>query len=458
VGSFAKQKIPSRMLAVFLAFAIFFPVGSYGALNLELTKGVNAKIPLAVLPFAWQGNESSPPVNLAKIIRHDLALSGKFSLANVPNNSAANLPNTVGKVDFSYWRKQGLNNLVIGQLQSQGAGQYQLNYSLLNLFKNQQQITPTSSSDAAFNPQNNPVLATKTLTVQKSQLTMTAHQIANQIYQQLTGSPGFFTTKIAYVLATKKPDDTIQYALNITNFDGTDTKTLLSSAQPIMSPSWSPDHQKLAYVSFQTGYSAIYTYNLANGNRRLLASYSGINGAPAWSPDGKSLAVVLSKSGNANIYQLNLSNGRLTQLTTGFAGDTKPTWSPDGQSIAFTSNRSGTPQIYELNVASKKVTQITHQGIYNADPAFSPVGNSIAYIHKKNGNFDIVLRDLSSGQSQYLTDGQEANSPTFSPNGNLVLYSVLSNGISQLAFVSINKEIQESLPPQKGDMVEPSWS
>lgn len=436
-------------------FCMCLPYLAFGALNLELTKGTHAAIPVAVLPFVWSGQKSQPPKAIGAMIQHALSLSGRFrfvSTNHVP------VPSSISQVDFKYWRNQGLNSLVIGRLQSQGDDQYQVTFSLINLFKNQAQITPQTSGQAAFNPQNNPVLATKTFTVKTKQLRKVAYQIADQVYQSLIGSPGFFSSKIAYVAVTQTQDEGNLYALMIANFDGTDPQTVLTSSQPIMSPSWSPDRKRLAYVSFQSGAAAIYTFNLSNGNRRLLASYAGINGAPAWSPDGKRLAIVLSKSNHANIYSLNLSTGRLKPLTKGWASNTKPAWSPDGTSLLFTSNRSGTPQIYQINLATKQVKAVTFRGVYNVDPAFSPTGQWMAFIHQQGKNYRLMLKNLRTHQLNTLVVAKGTTSPTFSPNGYLVLYAKLVNGQSQLALVSVDGRVRALLPAMKGDTVEPAWS
>ncbi len=430
------------------------------ALDLELTKGVKARVPIAVVPFSQQGVAVKPPVDVSQVITADLRYSGQFRLPS--EQAMTQRPYQVSQVKFNYWRSLGVSAILIGQVQSQGEGQYLVSATLVNLFKNKKPTVPQTAQSAAYDPANNPVLFHVTFTVNKAQLRQVAHRIANRVYQDLLGLPGYFTTRLAYVGVTQQPIKGLErYNLMLADYDGYDAYPLLSSNQPLAAPSWSPDGKYLAYVSYENGgQPAVYQIDVKTKQRKLLAEFpGGVNDKPVWSPNGKQLALVLAKTGVPKIYLLNLTSGKLTQLTHGWSVDTDPAWMPDGKSLVFVSNRSGSPQLYQLNLTSDKAKLVTYNGGYNASPNVASNGEVIALLHGAGGQYNIALLNLKLGQFELLTSNGLAHSPSFSPLGNLVVYSTYLAGHENLAMVSSDGSVQFDLPNPLGlDQRQPAWS
>ncbi|MBY0543919.1 MAG: Tol-Pal system beta propeller repeat protein TolB [Gammaproteobacteria bacterium] len=430
-----------RKLILFVGIVLSFIASqeAMAALNIELTQGVAAAIPIAIVPFTQDGQVL--PTDITTAIRNDLGNSGQF---NVLASGAANqFPHTVGDVNTDYWRSKNVDDLVVGHVNALGNGQYQVSFSLINL----------------FNQAPNNVLLTQEYTVNQSELRGVAHHISDLIYQQLTGVRGIFSTKLAYVLVQRTASQAPQFKLMVSDADGYNAKPILISSQPIMSPAWSPDGQQISYVSFESYLPQIYVSTIANGQRRLITSFSGINGAPEWSPDGKNLAVALSKGGaNPNIYMLSMSSGKLTQLTNDWSINTEPSWSKDGQTLLFTSDRGGSPQIYEMNLQTKAVQRLTFDGTYNASASFTSDGQNVVLLNRQSGQFNIGLLNLQSGNLQLLTRGGMNQSPSVAPNGKMVVYATKVAGKNLLAMVSTDGKVNMQLPDQQGDVQEPAWS
>ncbi|MCW5590049.1 MAG: Tol-Pal system beta propeller repeat protein TolB [Legionellales bacterium] len=434
-----------RLLQVTIAsLGFLFLNPTYALLNIELTRWVNNAIPIAVVPFAGQGQDFSQDNNIAGVISSDLKNSGQFRL--LPVNKMSQFPSNIAGVDFPYWRKFGMDDLVIGQVQGSG-GQYSVQTSLLNLFANQAQ------------DKNQSVLLNQTFNIPENQMRSLAHHISDLIYQRLLGIRGIFSTRLAYVNVVRSPGQRARYSLEISDADGYNPKVLLRSWKPIMSIDWSPDGKKLAYVSFENGNSQIFMQDITSGSRQLITSFKGINSAPAFSPDGRTLAVVLSKSGSPKIYTVNLSNGSMRQLTQGYSIDTEPSWSPDGSSIVFTSDRGGSPQIYKINLASGAISRVTFDGSFNARASYTPDGKSIVMLHRDaQGNFDIASQDLATGTLKLLTGSGIEESPSIAPNGQMILYASNVGSRVQLAMVSADGRVKLNLPSRDGDVQSPAWS
>lgn len=430
------RKLLLTMVA--LTLGILAP-NAFAVLNIELTQGIAAAIPIAVVPFS-QGNNSAP-TDIAAVIHNDLANSGQFNVAD--NGSFNQYPQSVDQVNNSYWQSKNVDDIVIGNVQPVGSGQYKVSFSLVSLFNQA--------------PSN--VLLTQQYTVNQNELRGVAHHISDLVYQQLTGVPGIFSTRLAYVLVQRNADQTAKYMLMVSDEDGYNAKPILVSSQPIMSPSWSPSGKQIAYVSFESFLPQIYVSDVASGQRKLITSFNGINGAPEWSPDGKQLAVALSRgSANPNIYTLNLASGGLQQVTNDWSINTEPTWSPDGQSLLFTSDRGGSPQVYEINLANKATQRVTFDGSYNASASFTPDAQNIVLLSRQNNAYDIAFLNLQSGNLQLLTHGGNNQSPSVAPNGKMVVYATKAGGKNVLAMVSTDGKVNMQLPDQLGDVQEPAWS
>ncbi|BCX88453.1 TolB protein [Methylomarinovum tepidoasis] len=424
-----------RFLASWLGLALLLCSAARAELTIEITRGIEGAIPIAVAPFAWTG-PTPPPVDVAAVIRADLARSGQFR--PLPPQDMLTRPAAVPEaVNWRVWQTLGQDYLVIGQVESPSPERYEVQFHLLDVYRKE-------------------ALAGYRLPARPAGLRKTAHRIADILYEKITGRPGAFATRIAYVIVTEADGRRI-YRLQIADADGYNPRTVVISPEPLMSPAWSPDGQQIAYVSFERRRPAIYVQTLATGAREKIAAFPGINGAPAWSPDGGRLALTLSKDGSPDIYVLDLASRRLRRLTHSFAIDTEPAWSPDGKRLVFTSDRGGSPQIYTIPAGGGAVRRLTFQGNYNARATFSPDGGKLALVHGGQG-YRIAVLDLASGRLQVLTDGPLDESPSFAPNGSMILYATQAGGRGQLAAVSVDGRVRQRLGTEQGDVREPAWS
>lgn len=410
----------------FIATCILFFTSATYALDLELTQGINAALPIGINTF---GQDSSAH-ELTEVIDNDLRLSGQFKI--IP---AAGLDGQ----STALWQRAGADSVLSGRVSRISGGRFDVSFQLV---------------DAASQGH---ILLAKSYQVSEQQLRALAHHISDEVYEKLTGEHGIFSTKIAYILVKRGVGKT-QYSLEVADVDSSNPQSLLVSSEPIMSPAWSPDGTKIAYVSFEKKKAQIFNVVVATGQRRLLTDFPGINGAPAWSPDGQSLAVVLSKGGNPKVYTVDLATGAMKQRTFGEAIDTEPRFSPDGRSLLFTSGRGGSPQIYRLSLADGAITRITFDGNYNARASYTPNQQHIVMLHREDGQFNIGVQDMNSGRISPLTNSPMDESPTVSPNGRLVLYATRYQDRGVLAMTSIDGRIKMRLPSRDGDVQEPAWS
>ena len=426
------------MKKIWLLIAVLFmQVQNASALTIEITEGAEGALPVAVVPFGWARGGKPPSQDVAKIISDDLKRSGRFKTMPVADMLAR--PQSADQVEFRDWKVLGMENLVVGQVKPNGPGGYMVRFQLFDVFKGEQLSgynIPTTERD----------------------LRATAHQIADIIYEKLTGQRGAFATRIAYVTSTQKGGGESKVALKVADADGFNSQTIVTSDEPLMSPAWSPDGRKLAYVSFEKARPSIYVQEVFTGRRQKVSSYKGINGAPAWSPDGRKLALTLSKDGGPDIYVYNLNRKTLSRLTKHYGIDTEPAWSPDGRFIIFTSDRGGKPQIYRVPSMGGKVKRITFEGSYNARASYSPDGKSITMVTRQGRDFRIGVLDMESGGLQVLSEGRLDESPSFAPNGGMVIYATKINSKGELAAVSVDGRVRQRLALQEGDVREPVWS
>lgn len=404
-------------------------------LTIEITKGLDHGMPVAIVPFGWSG-PGRLPQDVSAVVQADLVRSGRFNA--LPEKDFLSMPHSDKDVIFKDWRLIKAEALVIGSVHLLAPGKYELEFRLYDVFKQSQ-------------------LAGYRYVVGADQLRMVAHQISDVIYEKLTGVPGAFNTRIAYITRSAE-NRAIVFRLQVADSDGYNARTILRSPQPLMTPKWSPDGTRLAYVSFERGHSVVYIQNVLTGVRIKIADFPGINGAPAWSPDGTRLALSLSKDGNAEIYVMNLADRSLTRLTRNPAIDTEPSWSPDGRYIVFTSDRSGAPQIFRMNSDGSDVARMTFEGDYNAAPCYSPDGKMLALITESQGQFHAALLHLRDSALQILTTTTLDESPSFAPNGQIILYATIVRGRGVLATVSVDGRVRQLLKSPEGDVREPAWS
>ncbi|MES2663444.1 MAG: Tol-Pal system beta propeller repeat protein TolB [Pseudomonadota bacterium] len=426
----------SRLVAIFCTFFLLcasFNARAQSLLTIEITSNQANAISIAVAPFGWNVN-GLPQEDVAQIVADDLQRSGQFKpLRRADMLSRPTKPNEVLMPD---WKILGVDYLVIGDIKPNGNG-FGLDFSLYDIYKGT--VVPLPAN-----------------TLRTTDLRDGAHYISDLIYEKITGVRGAFSTEILYI-TVERVGKQATYKLQKADADGHRPRVILQSKDPILSPSWAPDGEHIAYVSFRTGRPAVYMQNLRTGQERQLTRFKGLNGAPDWSPDGRSMAMVLSKDGNPEIYSMDLASGQLKRLTNHYAIDTEPRWAPDGKSLVFTSNRGGSPQIYRLSVRDGAVERLTFNGEYNARGSLTPDGQSLVMVHQ-NGGFKIAVQHLKRRQFNILTETRLDESPTLAPNGVMMLYATQQGNAGILSAVSMDGRTKMNLPAKNVEVREPSWS
>ena len=420
-----------KKLVLASAIGLCFAPSSYAEMSIEITEGVESATPIAIVPFASQG----APLDLSSIVSSDLQRSGYFNPLN-PQNMPSR-PSTADAIHFADWKGLGQNYIVIGRIQPNGA-QFNIEFELFDVAKGESLLGYRMSSSA-------------------NDLRKTAHHISDLIYERLMGKKGVFSGRIAYITSTRQGAQS-KHQLMVADADGANAKAIAISPEPLMSPAWSPDAARIAYVSFEKKSAAIYTQTLATGQRERVAEFPGINGAPAWSPDGTKLAITLSKDGSPDIYILDLGSRNVTKLTKNRSIDTEPTWSPDGRNIVFTSDRGGKPQLYVVPTQGGEERRITFSGSYNARASFSPDGKYLTMVHGNGGDYRIGVMDVNSKSISVLTSGPLDESPSFAPNGSMVLYASRKGSTGYLSAVSVDGKMQQKLVFDSTEVREPAWS
>jgi len=416
-----------KLHTLLFSATLLMGVAAHAQVRVEIAGVSGTQIPVAVAAFA---DESVAPDQVSAIIRADLERSGVFKVID-----ARQAISDTASVDLGAFKASGADALVVGSVSRLADGRFQVRYKLLDTVK-QTQLSQLSDAVSARNTR------------------LEAHRIADDVYEKLTGVRGIFSTRISYVKVNPSGGNH-SYELVVADADGENEQVAAYGRESIISPAWSPDGTKVAYVSFEKRKPIIYVQNLVTGQRAIIANEKGSNSAPSWSPDGTRLALSLSKTGNTQVFIVNADGSGMHRLTNGNGIDTEPQFSADGQSIYFVSDRSGGPQIYKMSVNGGQPTRVTFKGSYNISPRVSPDGKTLAWISQRDGVFSLYAMDLASGQEQRLADG--ATEPSFSPNGKYIMYANKGGGRASLAVVSVDGRVKQRLSTQAGNIKEPSW-
>jgi TolB protein len=425
------KKLVNALLVATLALG----APAFSQLRITITEGVTDPIDIAVVPFG-RAVPADGGLDVAQVIQRDLESTGRFK--GMPRTDMVFTPTTAADVDAPGWKQQRVDYVVVGRVSALADGQVRIDAELVNVLTGQRISGPYSVAPASI-------------------IRNAAHRIADALYEKIIGVKGAFATRIAYVSVDGKPP-TQRYELFVADSDGANRVRILASPLPIMSPAWSPDGEWLAYVSFERRVSAIFVQHRRSGKKTMVSARAGINGAPSYSPDGKKLAITLSGSnGNLDIYLLELASGQLTRLTDDPGIDTEAVMSIDG-TVYFTSDRSGAPQIYRVTPgSSERPKRVTFTGSYNARPRISPDGKQLAMLTLDQGAYRIAIQDLASGTVQVLSKGRQEESPSFAPNGAMLIFAGREHGQGVLETVSVDGQVSARLDADAGEVREPVW-
>lgn len=417
-------------------FVLLWAAMLHAEVRIEITQGVNTARPIGVVPFKWAGSGAAPE-DVGGIVSADLRNSGKFN--PIDRSRLPQQPTSAQEVQPAAWSALGIDAVVVGQVTSNPDGSYQVAYQLVD----------TGGAPGT-------VLAHNSYKVTKQWLRYAAHTASDEVFEKLTGVKGAFRTRIAYVVQTNGGQ--FPYELRVSDYDGFNQFVVHRSPQPLMSPAWSPDGSKVAYVTFESGKSALVVQTLSNGAIRQVASFPRHNGAPAFSPDGTKLAFALSKTGSLNLYVMDLASGQTRQITDGRYNSTEPSWFPDSQTLAYTSDQAGAPQIYKIGINGGSPQRITWEGSQNQDADVSADGKTMVMISSAGGAQHVAKQDLVTGAVQTLTSTFLDESPSLAPNGTMVIYSSTQGMGSVLQLVSTDGRFKARLPATDGQVKSPAWS
>ena len=385
-----------------------------------------SQMPIAVATFR---GEAQAPQKIGAIVKADLERSGVFRAVDT---AGAVLDETT-RPDLTAWRQKGVDSLVTGSVTPLADGRFDVRLRLWDTVRGQD-------------------LGSQNYAVSAADLRLSAHRIADFVYEKLTGEKGIFSTRIAYITKAGA-----RYTLWVADADGENAQSALGSPEPIISPAWSPNGSQLAYVSFESRKPVIYSHDVASGKRRLIANFRGSNSAPAWSSDGRQIVATLSREGGSQLYVMDANGGEPRRLTQSSSIDTEPAFSADGKSIYFVSDRGGAPQIYRMSSSGSNIERVTFTGNYNISPALSPDGKYLAYVSRVGGAFKLQVMDLGSGNATPITDTTADESPSFAPNSRLIVYATQQQGKEALMTTTLDGKIKARLAGASGDIREPDW-
>lgn len=418
------HKAVFRLLGSLVFFGLSLP--TLAQFRVEVSGVGVTQLPIAIVAFRGQDQVSQ---KISSIVQADLDRSGQFRLIE----ASSLVLDELTKPDVALWRAKSADSLLSGSVTRLVDGRFDVRFRLWDVVRGQD-------------------LGGQSYAVTQADLRLSAHRIADFVYERLTGYKGAFSTRIAYVTNVDQ-----RYQLWVADADGENAQSALTSPEPIISPAWSPSGGQLAYVSFESRKPVIYTHDVASGKRRLIANFRGSNSAPAWSPDGRTLAVTLSREGGSQLYAIGANGGEPRRLIQSSGIDTEPAYSPDGTSLFFVSDRGGSPQIYKMPAAGGSVERVTFTGNYNVSPVISPDGRWLAYISRVNGTFKLHVMELASGTVSSITDSTADESPSFAPNSRLIVYATQQHGREALMTTTLDGKVKARLSGQTGDIREPDW-
>jgi len=429
-----------KMRHIFWLTLILTNIVTAAELNIEITQGVDNPIPIAVVPFSWEGTGALSE-DVAAVVSADLQQVGEFRA--LPPGNMLSMPDEAAEVFFRDWRILAQDYLLVGKItHSPGSQLVQVQYEFFDVAREQKLIG-------------------EVLTGSVDQLRDIAHEISNVVFQQVTGIRGAFSTEILYVSAQFISPELTYYRIEKSDYDGQRSQILVESQEPLMSPAWSPDGRQIAYLSFETNLPRIYIQEIATGERRQITDFPGINSSPVWSPDGTKLAMVLSKDGSPDVYVMDLMTNQLTRLTDHPRAETEPSWSADSRSVIFTSDRTGQPQIYQVGITGGFPERLTFDCFYCSKGRFLPDGKNLVHVRRdtrQDNSYSIAIFNIETQRVITLTDTSLDESPSVAPNGSMIMFATKVNGRGILDAVSIDGRVKFRLPSAQGDVREPSWS